>query len=152
MFGLLIFFAFVEMIQVAVLVASGNRHGYDTASLRDRLRFLLFVSLWTIILGGAYLAGFLVAAGSFLFSIASHTVFIVLTWIFWLVGAAALTGTLSGHVSGGDASYAHPNQLNSAEAFSWIPFVLSTILLIGIISAAVRSARSGNGFGGAVIA
>lgn len=152
MFGLLIFFAFVEMIQVAVLVASGNRHGYDSGSLRDRLRFLLFVSLWTIVLGAAYLAGFLVAAGSFLFSIASHTVFIVLTWIFWLVGAAALTGTLGGHVSGGDPKFAHPNQLNSAEAFAWIPLVLTTVLLAGIISAAVRSARTGNGFGGAVIA
>jgi len=139
------------MIQVAVLVASGNRHGYDSGSLRDRLRFLLFVSLWTMFLGAAYLAGFLVAAGSFLFSIASHTVFIAITWIFWLVGTAALTGTLGGHVSGSD-KLSHHNQLNSAEAFGWINFVLTTILLVGIVSAAVRSARTGNGFGGAIIA
>ncbi|KAI5474292.1 MARVEL-like domain protein [Pseudohyphozyma bogoriensis] len=95
---------------------------------------------------------FMQAAGSFLFSIASHAVYLFLTWLFWLAGTAALTHTLGG---GLDCSsipdFAHCNQLNSAMAFGWIMWILSTFALVVVGVIGGRSARRGDGFGGALI-
>jgi len=52
---------------------------YPNNSYRDRIRFLLFVSWWTVVFTAGYLAFFIINAGSFLVSIASHGIFLALT-------------------------------------------------------------------------
>jgi hypothetical protein len=47
--------------------------------VRDRVRFLVFVSWWTVFFSAAYLAVFFTAANSFIASIASHGAWIALT-------------------------------------------------------------------------
>lgn len=117
--------------------------------------------------------GFLTSATSFLFSIASHAVWLFITWIFWcvslqaqdrgdlansrlslnrLAGAAAITNTLGGGLNCDDYPGAHCNQLNAAEAFAWINWILATFAFAVILFVGARSARSGNGFGTALIA
>lgn len=56
-------------------------NNYPSNSIRDRLRFLVFVSWWTVVFSAGYLAVFLINAGSFLASIASHGVWIFLTYV-----------------------------------------------------------------------
>ncbi|KAL8290302.1 hypothetical protein RQP46_003241 [Phenoliferia psychrophenolica] len=152
-FGLLAFFSFVELIQSAVLVGSYNRHDdYPSTAIEQRTRFLVFVSLWTLFFSLAYIYGFLRATSSFLFSIASHGVWLFITWIFWLAGAAAITNALGGGLDCGSMKgFAHCNQLNAAEAFAWINWILATFAFSVVIVVGARSARRGDGFGGAVV-
>ncbi|KAM0746580.1 hypothetical protein T439DRAFT_306502 [Meredithblackwellia eburnea MCA 4105] len=151
-FGVLAFFSFVEMLQTAVLVGSYNRHhDYPSDSIRDRTRFLLFVALWTIFFSIFYIIGFLRSASSFLFSIASHGLWVFITWVFWLAGAAALTDTLGGGLDcGAMKGFAHCNQLNAAEAFAWINWIIMTFVLTIIVIVGAKSARRGDGFGGPI--
>ncbi|GAA5870234.1 hypothetical protein JCM8547_006922 [Rhodosporidiobolus lusitaniae] len=86
------------------------------------------------------------ATTSFAFSIASHAVWIFITWVFWLAGAASITAALGSHWHRG-----HGDTLYALEAFAWINWIIITLMLIGVIMAGLRSARSGNGFGGALV-
>ncbi|GAA5891667.1 hypothetical protein JCM5296_005504 [Sporobolomyces johnsonii] len=151
-FGLLILFSLIEWIQCAVLVSSYNHHNdYPSNSIRDRVRFLLFCGLWTFVFSFVYIVGFFQAASSFAFSIASHAVWIFVTWVFWLAGAAALTNSLGGGLDCGEFKGAHCNQLNNAEAWAWISWITTTFLLAVVLMLGGRSARGGNGFGGAMV-
>ncbi|SCZ99093.1 BZ3500_MvSof-1268-A1-R1_Chr7-1g09390 [Microbotryum saponariae] len=152
-FGLMVFFSFAEMIQTAVLVGSYNRKDdYPSSLLKGSTRFLLFTSLWTLFFGIAYIVGVVRSSSSFLFSIASHGAWLALTWLFWLAGSAAVTDGFRKLGDCGARRLGHCGQLQSAEAFGWINWILSTIALAAIVVVGARSARSGNGFGGALSA
>lgn len=69
-----------------------------------------------------------------------------------LAGAAAITNTLGGGLNCDVYPGAHCNQLNAAEAFAWINWILATFAFAVILFVGARSARSGNGFGTALIA
>lgn len=56
-----------------------SNDSYPNRSVQDRVRFLVFVSWWTVVFSAAYIAVFFVAAGSFLASIASHSAWVILT-------------------------------------------------------------------------
>lgn len=83
-YGLVLFFAIIEMCDTAYLIAQYQGYGYPTGSIRDRLRFLLFVSIWTIVFSAGYLAAWFAASASIISSIASHGSFLILTCVpFW---------------------------------------------------------------------
>ncbi|GAA5861076.1 hypothetical protein JCM3774_002184 [Rhodotorula dairenensis] len=151
-FSLLTLFSLIEWIIAAALVARYNRdNNYPSNSVRDRTRFLLFTGLWTFVFSIVYLAGFLTAATNFLFSIASHVVWLFVTWVFWLAGTAALTSSLGGSLDCNVYLGPHCGQLNALEAFGWICWVIVTFMLAFAVWIGARSARGGNGFGGAVV-
>jgi hypothetical protein len=61
-------------------VSNYNRHNdYPSNSARDRLRFLVFTSWWTVVFTAVYLAAFLTESLGFLTSIASHGAWLALT-------------------------------------------------------------------------
>ena len=94
-FGLILFFALIEgcitawlgtfsilleTVHILMAVSRFNSDdNYPNNSYRDRIRFLLFVSWWTVVFTAGYLAFFIINAGSFLVSIASHGIFLALT-------------------------------------------------------------------------
>jgi hypothetical protein len=45
---------------------------------------------------------------------------LLLTWIFWTGGAAALTAALGGGLDCNNAPFAYCGQLNALEAFAWM--------------------------------
>ncbi|GAA5985428.1 hypothetical protein JCM11641_000154 [Rhodosporidiobolus odoratus] len=145
-FSLLIFFSLIEWAIAAYLVSHYNGSGYPNHSIRDRTRFLLFTGLWTFVLSPVYIFGLARAAGSFVFSIASHVVFLFLTWVFWLSGAAAITAALGQHWHQG-----HSDTLYALEGFAWINWIIVTILFAAVLFGGARAARGGNGFGGALV-
>ena len=51
-----------------------KRHRFSTTGTRDVLRYILFVSTWTIVVGTSYLVLFLAKAGSVVTSFASQSV------------------------------------------------------------------------------
>ncbi|POY74036.1 hypothetical protein BMF94_2848 [Rhodotorula taiwanensis] len=151
-FSLLTVFSLIQWCIAAALVGEyNNKNTYPNNSYRDRIRFLLFVGLWTFVFSIVYIAGFLTAATNFLFSIASHAAWLFLTWVFWLAGSAAFAAALGGSLNCGNYELGHCSTLNSLEAFSWICFIIVTFMLVFTIWVGARSARSGNGFGGAVV-
>ncbi|GAA5952618.1 hypothetical protein JCM8115_003652 [Rhodotorula mucilaginosa] len=151
-FSLLALFSLIEWIIAAALVSYYNKdHNYPSNSVRDRVRFLLFAGLWTFVFSFVYIAGFLTAATNFLFSIASHVVWLFVTWVFQLAGTAALSSALGGSLDCSFYNGPHCSQLNALEAFGWICWILLTFMLAFAVWIGARSARSGNGFGGAVV-
>ncbi|WWC70638.1 uncharacterized protein I206_104589 [Kwoniella pini CBS 10737] len=137
-FGLLLFFALIEGCITAWLVSRYNDHNtYPSNSIRDRLKFLVFVSWWTVFFSAAYIAAFYTAFLSFVASIASHLAWLALTWIFWLSSTAAFTAALGGGQRCGSSDLTYCSQNVAAEAFGWIETILisfgfGAILFIGI--------------------
>ena len=52
-------------------------HNFPNSGLRARVRYILFVSIWTVLFGSVYLALFIAMAGSWITGIASHLVLYV---------------------------------------------------------------------------
>ncbi|GAA5839506.1 hypothetical protein JCM11251_002743 [Rhodosporidiobolus azoricus] len=145
-FGLLVFFSLIEWAIAASLIQDFSSEFPRSNSVRDKVCFLLFVGLWTFVFSFVYIFGFLKATTSFAFSIASHAVWIFITWVFWLAGAAAITAALGTNWNRG-----HEDTLYALEAFAWINWIIITIMLFVVLFTGWRSARGGNGFGGAMV-
>ncbi len=77
-------------------------------------------------------------------SIASHAVWLFITWIFWTATAASITHMLGGGLDCSNTFYAHCGQLNAAEAFAWINWIIVTVAFVIVILLGTRSLRSGN--------
>ncbi|KAJ3526322.1 hypothetical protein NM688_g8276 [Phlebia brevispora] len=161
MFSLIIVFAIIELAISGWLVARFNKHhNYPSISVRDKTRFLLFTSTWTILGCFFYMILFLRSAsavsagpGSALTSVGSHGIFMFMTWVFWLSGAAAITNALGGGVScGGSNHVTYCGQLNALEAFAWIDWCFTTFALAIIILRGVASTRRGDGLRGQLVA
>jgi len=151
LYGFLAIWTFVELVLAAYLVGHYNSNGYPNTSTQNQTRFLLFAGLLGFLLSVAYAVMFRVASGSFLSSIASHVGSVALLWIFFLAGAAALTNNLGGRIDCGQADFATCTTLNALEGMSWVVFVWLSIILVLLAIIGIRSARSGNGFGGSLV-
>ena len=152
-FGLLILFSIIEVAITAWLTAMfDDYYSFFSFAERDRIRFLLFTSLWTILIS-LILMGFFYRFPENLFaSTGSHIILMTLTWIFWTAGAASITAVLGGGLNCG--AYAHPaycGQLNAAEAFAWINWILATIALFVVAVRGVAGARRGDGWRGPLV-
>jgi hypothetical protein len=144
-------FAIIELSISAWVTARYNtHHDFLSTSLRDRVRFLLFCSIWTTFLSPLFPVLLLLGGVEVLASVAAHLIFLFITWVFWLSGAAAITESLGG---GLDCSrhFVYCGQLNALEAFAWIEWVFLTLGFIFAIVVAVRSGQRGEGYGGPVV-
>ncbi|TFK56362.1 hypothetical protein OE88DRAFT_1649614 [Heliocybe sulcata] len=153
MFGLIIFFGIVELALSAWLTSRYNaHHNYPSGDVRTVSRFLLFASLWTILLSPVYMGLFLTStAGSIFTSIASHFIFILLSWIFWLAGAAALTSALGGGLSCHLDAVSYCGQLNAEEGFAWALFIMFTFALLFVLVRGISVSRGGDGLRGQLV-
>ena len=86
---------------------------------------------------------FLTGIGGPFSSIASHAVFIFITWVFWLSGTDALSSKDGGSCQEGvkDCS-----AVRALQAFGWIGFVVLTAMLGVICFLAFKAFRGGRGF------
>ncbi|KAF9260737.1 hypothetical protein L218DRAFT_1002475 [Marasmius fiardii PR-910] len=153
-FGLLILFGVIELAISAWLTSRfTKRHDYLDLTERDRVRYILFASTWTVALSSLYaLLFWLSSSGSKLTNSLSHLIYLLLTWVIWTAGAAAVTVMLGGGLNCNDPTgYAYCGQLNALEAFAWIEWLLTTIALIVVILRAITVARRGDGIGGSLV-
>ncbi|KAF8816211.1 hypothetical protein BYT27DRAFT_7185025 [Phlegmacium glaucopus] len=153
MFGGIILFSIIEMCIAAWITAKYNaNHNFPNSGLRARVRYILFISIWTIVLSSLYLGLFLTMAGSMISSVASHFVFLVVTWIFWLAAAAALTQSVGGALDcSTQTKFIYCGQLNALEGFAWLIWVLLTFMLIFVLIRGVIVARRGEGIAGTMV-
>jgi len=154
-FGLIVFFSIIEVAISAWLVAHYNtNHNFTDKSEQDRVRFLLFTSSWTVIFGAAYMGLFLYSpSGSPVTSVLSHGVFLLITWIFWTAGAAAITSTLGGGLNCvTQDTFVYCGQLNALEGFAWVVWILVTFAIIVVIIRGISAQRRGDGPHGHLVA
>ncbi|KAJ6541530.1 hypothetical protein B0H19DRAFT_316853 [Mycena capillaripes] len=152
--GLIIFFGIIELSLSAWLTSQFNKHNDEVnLSERDRVRFTLFASTWTIVFSALFLILFAHSAnGSILTSVLAHLVFLGFTWIIWTAAAAAVTEMLGGGLNcKGQDFFAHCNQLNALEAFAWIEWILVTFAILVVIVRGISSSRRGNGYRGGLV-
>ncbi|KDR86110.1 hypothetical protein GALMADRAFT_235345 [Galerina marginata CBS 339.88] len=152
-FGALLVFSIIEMCISAWLTAKYNaHHNYPSSSVKARVRYLLFVSIWTILISSVYLVAFLVASSSFVASVASHFIFLFLTWILWLAAAAAITAAVGGTLNCSTQDvFVYCGQLNALEGFAWLIWVLLTFMLIFVLIRGIMSSKRGDGYGGGLV-
>ncbi|KAF9461971.1 hypothetical protein BDZ94DRAFT_1166796 [Collybia nuda] len=154
-FGLLIIFGIIQLSLSAWLTSRYNaNHNYRNTTERDRVRYVLFCSIWTVVFSFFYLFMFMVnPTGSVLTSVASHLLFLGISWIFWVAAAAAVTEMLGGGLNCSNQSiFVYCGQLNALEAFCWIIWIIITIALIVVIIRGVSAARRGDGYRGGLVA
>ncbi|PPQ75347.1 hypothetical protein CVT26_015153 [Gymnopilus dilepis] len=159
-FGILLIAAIIEpltfllkMCISAWLTAQFNEHhNNSSASEQTRVRYILFCSIWTVVFGGAYFITFLLAVTGIITSIASHSLFLFVTWVLWLAAAAAITSTVGGALNCKiEPVFFYCEHLNALEGFAWLIFVLLTIILIIVLARGTISARRGDGYRGPLL-
>ncbi|KAF9225217.1 hypothetical protein BS17DRAFT_778313 [Gyrodon lividus] len=153
-FALLIFFCIIELAISAFLTARFSQyHNYFSTAERDRTHFLLFTSIWTIVLSGLYMFSFFAMPSSSMSSVASHIGFLLLTWIFWTAGAASITTALGGGLNCSNQTvFVYCGQLNALEGFAWVIWILVTFAIIVVAIRGVLAAKRGDGIGGSLVA
>jgi len=155
LFGLIVFFSIIAASTATWLTAKFNQHhNWNSVTERDRVRYLVFVGWWTVLFGSFYTGLFLHSAtGSVLTSVASHLIFLGLTWLFWTAGAAAITEVLGGGNNCSNLAHniVYCTQLNALEAFSWIVWIFVTIALVVVIVTGVFASRRGDGLRGHLV-
>ncbi len=150
-FGLLILFSLISAIIASVLAADYNDNNSDALTsqgLKNKIRFSVFTGWWTVLFSAIYLGTFLAGVGGVLTSIASHLVFLALTWIFWVAAAGSLTAQLQGGQNCGTSPILHCNSVEALMAFDWINFIITTLLFFTVLIIAFTSFRGGRGLKG----
>ncbi|KAF8273856.1 hypothetical protein EI94DRAFT_1563114 [Lactarius quietus] len=122
-----------------------SHHNFLSTTERDRVRFLLFCSIWTTLLSPIFPVVLSLESLEVLSSVAAHLVFLFVSWVFWLSGAAAITQSLNGGLNCGD-HIIYCGQLNALEAFAWIEWVFLTFGFVFVIVLAVRAGQRGQGY------
>ncbi|KAF8555104.1 hypothetical protein OG21DRAFT_1508037 [Imleria badia] len=151
--GSLLVFSIIELSISAFLVAQFNQHhNYFSTDERDRTAFLLFASIWTIVLSALYMSLFFTIPDSVLSSVGSHVCFLLLTWIFWTAGAASITAALGGGLNCVNQNvFVYCGQLNALEGFAWLIWIIVTFAIIAVAIRGVMAARRGDGLKGPLV-
>ncbi|KAG2069484.1 hypothetical protein BDR04DRAFT_1156684 [Suillus decipiens] len=152
--SLIILFSIIELAISAWLTSRFNTYyNYFSLTERDTTRFLLFASIWTIVFSGAYMFFFFSLPDHVLSSVASHVLFLFLTWIFWTAGAASITAALGGGLNcSSQFVFVYCGQLNALEGFAWVIWILVTFAILVVLIRGIIVARRGDGMRGPLIA
>ncbi|WFD36911.1 hypothetical protein MCUN1_003803 [Malassezia cuniculi] len=141
-FGVFTLIAFIVAVVSSAVVADFNKNGNPIDSIRDSTRFLVFAGWWGFIFSLVYIVLFLTGIGGPISSIASHAVFVFLTFIFWLAGTAALSDKVG---TGCPEGTRNCSALLAIVAFGWIGFLELLFLLAVIGFLAFKAFRGGGG-------
>jgi len=99
------------------------------------------------------MATFLFAAAHVTMSVASHFIFLALTWVLWLAAAAAITSNLGGGLNCKTQDFfVYCGQLNAVEGFAWVIWITLTFTLIFVLIRGISAAKRGDGYGGGLVA
>ncbi|KAH9824935.1 hypothetical protein DFH28DRAFT_942277 [Melampsora americana] len=153
-FSFIILFSFIEFLISSILISNYNSNdSYFSDDIRDRLKFLLFTSIWSLSLTSLYLYGSFKLSSSIFFSLISHSIFLFISWIFWFSASISISHSLNG-LSCGDlflidsrinVGIRYCDSLKAIEAFAWIQWITLTLVLgyIGWIGS--KALKSGTG-------
>jgi len=120
-------------------------HNSPSVEGRAGIRLLLFTACWTTLTSGAYTILFLHPIWSThpVSSIGAQTVWIFLTWLLWVAGAATIdTAFPAPLVTGSCTGIMHCSQLQTLFAFSVLQILVLTAGMITLVWLARRSTRN----------
>jgi len=151
-FGVIVVIAVIELAISAWLTARyASRHNFLSTTERDRVHFLLFCSVWSTVLSPIFPVLLTQELALFVTGIAAHTIFVFISWVFWLSGAAAITASLGGGLDC-NFHFVFCGQLNALEAFAWLEWAVLTVGLIYVLVMAVRAKQRGEGYNEPLVA
>jgi len=155
-FTILILFSIVTLSDSAFLVSKHNSlHNFTNLGERDRVRYILFTSIWTLVTAPVFMVLFLLAPiGHPLTSVATHLIYLFITWVLWTAAASAITATLGGGRGldcGTQHLFVYCGQLLALEAFSWMIWIILTIAIMFVIVRAIMAAKEGEGYSGSLV-
>ncbi|KAJ7611749.1 hypothetical protein FB45DRAFT_940893 [Roridomyces roridus] len=153
-FGLIILFGIIELALSAWLTSKFNQlHNERSMTERDRVRFTLFASTWTVVFSILMSILFFHSSdGSALTSVLAHIIFLALTWLIWTASAAAVTEMLGGGLNCKHQDlFVYCSQLNALEAFAWLEWILVTFALVVVLVRGISAARRGDGYRGSLV-
>ncbi|KAJ6479336.1 hypothetical protein C8R47DRAFT_1137884 [Mycena vitilis] len=153
-FGLIILFGIIELSLSAWLTSRFNKfQNEQSLDERDRVRFTLFASIWTVVFSALFLVLFAHSAnGSVLTSVLAHLIFLGFTWIIWTAAAAAVTQMLGGGLNCKTQDvFVYCNQLNALEAFAWLEWILVTFAILVVLIRGIQASRNGSGYRGGLV-
>jgi len=140
-FGYITILAIAELSISALVVARFNsHHNYDSISERDRIRYVLLASCWTVFFCSTYII--LVrrdGTRSFMTSASSHGTLFISTWFIWAAAAIAITELLARglHCSVPTKS-AYCPEIIALQSIAWIILTGVTSTIIFIMYYAIR--------------
>jgi len=142
-----IVFSSLAEVSVASWLALQYRfhHNYPNLQTRNGTRFLLFSSCWTTATAAVYTLLFLHPVWSKhpVASIGAQAIWIIVTWIFWIVGAALInTGVPSLLVKGRCVGMVYCAQLSSLFGLAVVESLTLTAGMATMIWLAWQSTRS----------
>ncbi|KAI5476247.1 hypothetical protein MNV49_007947 [Pseudohyphozyma bogoriensis] len=143
LFVLITIAGIISLAISASLVKHYNDTAYPSTSIRDRVRLLLVASIWTVLFGLYLLIGVLVNSGHILFGICSHLFTLTVSFLLFLIGAAALTSSVDKH-SCDVLNFSRCNIVKGLVAISWIETIFVFIALLAVFGLGIKS-RSGAG-------
>jgi len=151
--GTLVVYSIVELSISAFLIAQFNRYGnYFSTDEFDRTAFLLFASIWTLVLSALYIFFFFTMPDSVMSSVGSHVSFLIITWIFWTAGAASITSALGGGLDcSTEVVFVYCGHLNALQTFSWMIWIVVTFAIVVVAIRGVIAARHGDGLKGPLV-
>ncbi|KAJ3572146.1 hypothetical protein NP233_g3273 [Leucocoprinus birnbaumii] len=147
-------FAIIELAISGWLVARFNsHHNYHSLGERDRVRYFLFVSAWTVLFVPLFVLLFILARNSAVSSVLSNLLFLFVTWVLWLTASAALTESVGGGLNcSTDNFFRYCGQVNALIAFGWITWILLSFALFVTLLLGIRAIKRGEGYKGPLVA
>ena len=152
-FGMLILFSIITLSDSAFLVSKFNaNNNYTNLGERDRVRFILFSSAWTLFTAAVYMVLFLIAPVRHRLTsvnvVIMQQTYLFATWALWVIAASTIVSTLGGRLNCGTQSggFVYCGQLTALEAFSWMIWAVLTIIIFQIVLRSTLAAKRGVAF------
>ncbi|KAJ6529225.1 hypothetical protein B0H19DRAFT_1006647 [Mycena capillaripes] len=143
LFGIMFILATAELgFSVDTFQYKQKTHSWDSSTERSRIGFLIFSSVRTMALSSVYI-GFHCARK--VFSSMFHTIFVVLSTIFWIV-SGVLIHTLFGLIECGGVGEVKGglnecHELKIIEILSWVLAAMSIVSAIPVVSRAMAERK-----------
>ncbi|KAJ7891349.1 hypothetical protein B0H14DRAFT_3428654 [Mycena olivaceomarginata] len=152
-FGLIILFGVIELALSAWLTSKFNMlHNQRSLSERDRVRFTLFTSTWTIFSLGYWSSSFGTHRTALCSLVSWLISYLGFSWIMWTAAAASITEMLGGGLNcKAQDAYVYCNQLNALEGFAWLEWLLVTFAIVVVLIRGIVAARRGDGYRGGLV-
>ncbi|KAG0140325.1 hypothetical protein CROQUDRAFT_665342 [Cronartium quercuum f. sp. fusiforme G11] len=144
-FTLLMIGCLGAIVTSGILVGEYNKGEIPpTNSIETRARYLLFCGIWTILFSLGWVLGLNSSPDQILFSIAGHLIWLLVTLVLFVSGAAALTSVIRGE------HFTHQTRLEILAGFAWVDSILIFLAILLILSVGLgrRNGLSGSYLGG----
>ncbi|KAG8948168.1 hypothetical protein FRC04_009967 [Tulasnella sp. 424] len=131
LFGMITACAIVELGLTAYERKQQHDFPIGGHAVTSRIDYLLFLSVWTTVTGGAYLAFGHTGKFGVIASFASNAFWLFWTFVMWLIGAALYQRELIEVGCGENSRRCHIN--HTVNGFSWIEMSLTFITFLIVL-------------------